>query len=357
MIFLICLLPLLLISIGKFLFPRKVTWVEYGISCTASVLMICIIYYSSMYSEMADTQVLSGYVTKKDTEIVHCRHSYECPPCYYTTTTTGTGKNRRTHRTKHCSTCYRHPFDKDWTVYSTLGNYDISKVDSQGLIEPKRWTVAYEKEPVAKTVMYTNYVKGAKDSLFNLKQYKNSKETFPVYPDDVYDLYRIDRVIADGVNLPDRKALNDGLSEVLSRIGAPKQVNMVLVFTNKNIERAFHLKDNWLQGRKNDLVVVIGTKSYPNIDWVEVFGWSKTSMVNVKLKSDIKDLQTVNPSTLFPVIEADVSKYYQRREMKEFEYLKDSIEPSTDTILWSLIIGLIISIGATVFSIKNDITE
>ena len=351
LVFLICLVPFAIPFIAKHFYPKDVTWVEMLGSAVISVLMAAGIYYASLYSEMSDELVLNGAVTSKTRDEVHCRHSYSCPPCY--TTYSGSGKHRTSHR--HCATCYSHPYDVDWIVHSSLGNFDVDTVDRQGLVEPKLWTSAYVKEPVAKTMEYTNYVKGAKNSLFNLKEFNSSKEAFPNYPIGIYSLYQINRVVSDGVSIPDAVALNQGLSSVLSRIGAIKQVNTVLVFTKKDVSYAHRLKAKWLGARKNDLVVVIGAKNYPTVDWVNVFGWSKNEMVYIKLRDDIMALQTISPVTLMPVLESDISKYYVRHEMKDFEYLKDSIEPSNDTILWALGISMFFSILFSWVSIKYEI--
>lgn len=352
LLFLLCLIPLGIPLITKYWFQKELTWRETALCSIAPVILMCSLYAAFYYQETSDTEVLNGVVTKKERDEVHCRHSYECN-CYYTTSRSSNGT---TSTTKHCSTCYEHRFDVDWDVLTTIGNYTVDTIDRQGLQEPPRWTIVNQGDPVAKTSSYTNYIRGAKASLFNFEQYKQYTAQVPEYPDTIYDMYKINRVIDIGANITNKVELDNGLSYVLSRIGGKKQVNIVLVFTNQQEEFSYGVRNKWLGGKKNDLIINIGVDKTYNIQWVKTFGWSSNEMVYIKLRDDLKSVGNItNTKRLLDVIETDVSAYYQRKHMKDFEYLQNEVEPATEKLMWALIICVLLSIGLTIWCIREDV--
>lgn len=348
MIFLICIIPLLIPFVVKHYYPKDVSWKELTLSSVASCLIAVIVYYSSMYAELSDVQIISGQVIEKKSYDSSCNHSYKCPPCRTSSYKCGKSTCYRT----VCNTCYEHRFDRNWLIKSDIENFEIPRVDRQGLTEPPRFTQAYIGEPVASTMYYDNYVKGAKDSLFNLNQYQDLGN-MPIYPSEVFDYYKINRVVNLGTNVK-TEPYNQLIAEKLKTLGKAKEVNVVLVFSNQSYKDSLKLKTAWLGGKKNDVVVVIGLKD-ETLQWTNVFSWSKTPMVEVGIKTDLSELSSIEPNQVVNIITDNIQKHYVRREMKEFEYLKDSIEPSTTAIVIAIILSITISIGLSILSIKYDI--
>lgn len=351
--FLLAIIPMVIPFIAKFYFKHEFTIPEMVLACVSPAIVIAIIYAGGTYSEMSDVEVLSGQVTAKERNQVHCRHSYSCNCVTYYT---GTGTNKTSHR--KCSTCYSHSYDVDWDIISTLGTISIDTEDRQGLIEPKRWTVVNIGDPYAKTSSYVNYVKGAKDSLFNLEKYNNNSKLngVPEYPSNIFDLYKINRGVDIGANVNNLQEINDGLSNILRTLGGAKQVNIVMAITNKPRDFAFVIRDKWLGGKKNDVIIIIGAANYPKIDWVEVFSWSKNQMVNIKLRDNITELGSITSvNSLMDVINNDISSYFVRKSMQEFEYLESQVQPSNTVIYWALCIGILLSISLTICGVKFDI--
>lgn len=344
MIFLICLIPFIIPFLMKLKYKNEITWPELAISCTISCLIAITVYNSSLYAEMIDVQVLSGQVNSKERKVVGCEHDYKCHCTTHTTYSNG----KATTSTK-CQTCYEHSYDVSWIVKSNIENFKISRIDRQGLIEPPRYTKAYIGEPVAITNSYTNYVKGAKNSLFNMNQYKDLSN-LPEYPSHIYDYYKINRVI-DLTGKVDTEPYNNAIAEMLKVLGSSKQVNVVLVF-DKEYQNSLKLKAKFLGGKKNDIVIVVGGE---DLNWVNVFSWSKNEMLNVKLKDDLMALGALNSKNFMEVVETNIKTHYVRREMKEFEYLKDSIEPSTNMVILALVLSIITSIGLSIWSVKNEL--
>jgi hypothetical protein len=51
----------------------------------------------------------------------------------------------------------------------------------------------------------------------------------------------------------------------------------------------------------------------------------------------------------------NISKHYVRPKMKDYEYLKDAIQPSATMIFVILFLSLFVSIGLTWYFHKNDV--
>lgn len=347
MMFLSIFIGLLAIAaIVRYFFRSKYTIKEFGLGVGILFTVICIGYLIASHAQTADVQVLSGKVTEKKKVKVFCRHSYSCN-CY---TTCSGGKNMTC--STHCQTCYEHLYDNDWDVISSIGTITIDTIDRQGLREPPRWTQVYTNEPVSVTNSYTNWLKAVPESVFR----RTTEEKLPTYPDKIYDYYRIDRVVLDGIDMPDDefKAMNNKISESLIDLAKLKQVNLVIVLTNRTSQFSQELRAGWLNGKKNDMVVVIGTTTYPEIAWVDVFGWSANDLANIKTRDDIREHGKIDDS-IVGLITANISQYWSRKPMEEYEYLKDEIELSNTSIVILVIIGLMTIVGSTIIFTREDV--
>ena len=213
-------------------------------------------------------------------------------------------------------------------------------------------------EPVSASHSYTNYIKAAPDSLFRkqglVEQYQ---KVLPNYPGQIYDYYRINRFVTVGVGGFDTKAWNKGLSELNARVGAPKQANVIVVLTNQQSDKYYHaLRQHWLGGKKNDIVVVLGVEDR-KINWAHIMSWSKSDLFNIKLRDALLELGEVEREKVLALTEANVVKHFQRKPMSDFEYLESSITPTTGQLFWAMLINLLISVGLGLYMYHNDFEE
>jgi hypothetical protein len=309
---------IVVVATVKYFFHETITWGELAIQIAASTIIVAGTYQAGLNSRMKDREFLNGVVIGKDYRRVSCEHSYSC-----NCSTDSTGSTS-------CSTCYEHFTDYDWEVYTDAGPKDastflIDRVDRQGWRKPARWDAVQLGEPVALEHAFDNYILAAPDSLFHKV---GQTRKLPGYPAS-YDYHRADRVIADGVSIPDIKAWNADLTTALSVIGPKKQANVVIVFTNDpSTLYAEDLRTKWLGGKKNDIVAVIGTPNYPEIAWAQVFSWSKKDLLNVSLRNDLTELGRAERGAVLATIETNVMEHFERRPMAEYEYLKGEIEPT-----------------------------
>ena len=354
---LLLLFPLSWPFVAKAIWKHEITLGELGANVAIGVVVVLIGWYAGRHIQTADYEILNGQITSKASQRVSCDHSYSCN-CRKVCS--GTGKNRTCSTT--CDTCYEHSYDMNWKLDTTVGGIFVSRVNRRGDVEPPRFTRAQIGDPVAQSHSYTNYVKAAPDSLFNTAIEKKALMQFdklvPAYPGNVYDYHYINRVLTQGVAVPDASDWNRDLAMRLRNLGPARQVNAVILFTNqKDPQYATAVRAAWLGGKKNDVIVVLGTPSYPAIDWVRVISWTDEELFKVQLRDDLLDLKTADRTSVLNHLEQHIATQYKRKHMKDFEYLQSDIRPPT----WALILLIILSIGsstgASLYFARNGVRE
>ncbi len=322
-----------LVLFAFWLISKDITWKEALLQLGAQTFFIIIMCLLIKNAHMGDSETLSGLVTSKERDEVHCRHSYSCPPCW----TTCTGGKVKT-CTTHCSTCYEHDYDVEWLLHdSNKHTFDIDTIDRQGIKEPPRYTRAQIGDPTAYTHSYQNYIKADPDSLFASSVKPEEIKNFPSYPQKVYDYHYMDRFI-DLTKKHDTKAFNRRLSELNGYLGRKHQVNMVVIVTDKNIDWAKKLQRVWEGGKKNDVIVV----AMPENNY-QVLGISYPDF-KVKLRNALMDNGEFNANSL-EVIGDVVQKHFKRRPMSEFAYLKETYKPTQGEWIFGLIVSILLSVG------------
>jgi hypothetical protein len=346
-------------AVCHFVFPDRFNIFETCIIVVGSLLIGTAVLLVVSWNSTSDYDILNGQVTSKDMERVSCEHSYQCH-CH--TVSSGYGKNRTS--TTQCDTCYEHPYDQDWEVHSSVGEIDIDRVDSQGLIEPHRWSIVQNGDPVSRKESVKNYVLAAPNSLFSLKSFTNDTAQFgkwmPPYP-HVYDYYKFDHAINTGVNGVDIVKYNAQLADIMRNIGPTKQANVILVFaptSDRNYLNA--LERHWIGSKKNDIVVAIGVTHYPKIDWAGAFTFGKSAkneLLIVKMRDTLENVGDVSKvSDIVGQIRVNAEYYFNRQPMTNFEYLKHDFVPSSKAlIISSIVYGLLLLILLIFFWI-NDVT-
>ncbi len=345
------LIPVVILFLVKYRFYRQVTGLEMALFLAVAVMTITGFFYLGRSMQTHDTEIRSGEVTAKHRDIVACSHSYSC---YCVQVSCGENCS-----TTVCQTCYEHSNDYDWTVDTSVGTITIDRMDRQGTWEPPRFTAVRIGEPASVSYTFVNYIKAVPDSIFNREQYVNGKykNALPAYPGDIYDYYRINRAISVNAAVPDLSSWSADISDMARRWGPQKHANVIIVFTSYPLEYSQALKAGWINGKKNDVVVVIGTGSYPVIDWVYVFGWSKNETTNIDIRDQIIKLGRIDRRAIMQIIDRNIMSTFVKRSMEEYGYLKDSIEPPTGWLVFLYLFSIIGSSGAAYFIVINDYTN
>lgn len=356
--FTLLLIPILIIMLFTLAFGRnRYTWQESLITFAAAVCIAGLFAgIESCNSKQRDTEYVNGRVISKAREKVSCEHSYECN-CI--TSCSGSGSNQSCSTT--CSTCYEHSYDIDWAVYTNIpSRIEIDRINRQGTAMPERWNAVLIGEPATGTHGYTNYVKGAPDSLFYyqdrlaLQKYK----VLPQYPMNVYDYYRSNKVWDYNGVLPAGavSAWNDQVQNINADLGPVHEMNLQ-IFVVKDQEPDYFqaLRTAWLGGKKNDILVVFSVNDKLQIQWVDIMAWANSYSFNVSLRDSLQALKTLD-QRIFPVIVSEVKANFKRKHMREFQYLENMATPSPTFFFWAVVVEFVICIGLSVFFTINDFT-
>lgn len=351
---LVLLLPALWPLISKYIWPHSISYREMGLNMVLPGSLAALVLMAGVSGKMGDTEIRNGQVLGKEKEWVSCEHDYDCncrDEC------TGSGENRSC--SEVCDTCYEHFNDWDWNVSVTdgVGGFTVDRIDRRGSSEPPRWTAITVGQPVAREHSYTNYVKAVPESLEHLRSsvLETYADKLPKYP-RVYDYQFADRVIPIGVSLPDLAEWNNDLALKLRRLGPEKQANVIIVVVDvAEAAYANALSAHWVGGKKNDIVVVIGSPHFPDIAWVEVLAWTDEKIFPIKLRDSLTAIGTIERTAVIDTIDANVFEYYVRKPMKDFEYLKDEITPPTWAIVLAFLFATVGNVGLSLVFRKTDI--
>lgn len=351
---LVLLIPLAWPFLAKFLWKHEITIIEMFANIGFGVLVAMIGFLLSLKFQALDTEIHNGILVSKYSERVSCSHSYVCN-CKEVCSGSGGSKSCST----ECETCYEHAYDVDWNLKSDIGIVEVDRIDRQGLQEPPRFTRAQAGDPVSLAKVYLNHIKAAPDSLFNasaqqflLAQYEGR---IPDYPRKVYDYHYVDRVLSQGVSVPDLAAWNNDLARLLSRLGPRKEVNVVIVFAGEaDPQYAEVLSTKWLGGKKNDVIVVLGVPEHPKIEWVRIISWTDNALFKVQLRDAIQGLEILDRSILMTLLDEHISSHFVRKPMKDFEYLKNEATPPVWLVVMLMAISGCASVALSISFSRNE---
>lgn len=353
---LILAIPVIIGLIAKIFYNHTIKIQETAIQIFGVVIICLVLWAAGTMSKTADVEIRNGSIIEKTVKTGQYVESYDCR-CR--TRCSGSGDNRHCRRV--CDTCYRDHYTKTWSGNTTVGSFTFQHIDRLSKSawrepDPQAYTDCKEGEPASLEFMYENYVKAVPESLFNTKL---KEETYlaPAYP-RVHSHYKVNRVIATDEKVTvDTNELNDLLNRSLIELGNKKQVNLVVVLTSINDPAyKFAVENQWLGGKKNDVVVFIGLMDNKLL-WADVMTWANNSgneLFTVKTGDLLRKMVDYNPQEINKVLATSVETMYNRPEMKDYEYLKDAIQPPTWVIILMVIVGVVASLIITVIFHRNQ---
>lgn len=183
--------------------------------------------------------------------------------------------------------------------------------------------------PAAYTYHYDNYVKGAKFTLYrqrglNPENYKGLILPYPELEDHGFGSIYLNRVHVAGVSVPEawRQELNRRISIMATEVGPTRQAcPQIYIVGTTDHGFANVLRQEWVGGKKNDVILIIGMKKWPEIEWSQVMCWSERQDFPLKLASDTVELKDASdPSKVLSIFEKNM-RLYKRQSFKKFRYL------------------------------------
>lgn len=356
--------PLIWPWVAKRIWHHTINWAEMGLQIAIPTVLIIMIYAISGYGQTHDIEIWNGEVTKKVREHDYWLETYQCN-CY--TTCSGSGDSQVC--TEHCSICTRDHYTVDWFLRTTIGNIRIKYLDREWKSvynepDPPIYKQAYVGQPCSRESSYVNYIRAVPESIFNFTQ-GSTLETFidliPEYP-TIYNKYFVDRVLTPGMEIKNKQQFDETLDNHLKTLGPAKQANIIVVVVPTVDQTYRHaLEEAWVGGKKNDIIVVIGARNYPKIDWVDTITLGSNmgnSLMTVTMRDELVKIGTLEDVTPVADTIADVvNNLFDRTPMVEFEYLKDEIKPPFWVVILALILGIGGSLGLTFLFHREEFFE
>jgi hypothetical protein len=348
------LIPVLFTAFTIFILHKWVdgmTWPQsVGAACIGLIITSAItsaIFYIGRGARTMDEEVYNGQVLSKSRVEGTYEEAYSCN-CHEECETDSKG-----HESCEtvCQTCYREHYTVTWSCQSNIGQFHIAGDDSTdddvyNDPDPPRYSIIKQGDPVSRVEPYTNYIKAVPDTLFrpvDPSLLKLFVKKIPPYPISIYDIYRINRVLPVGVTIPNIGYWNEKLSDALKTLGPQKQANAVIVITNQGPDYFYALQSAWLNGKKNDIILVIGTPHFPQqATWVKIMALDRDAIFQVKLRDDILALPTLTADGVINALSTDTMQYFHRKRMHDFGYLKAEIDPPA----WLMWICMLLVAGA-----------
>ena len=347
--------PLIVGLVAVVLGEGKLTLKELLVQEAILVLVIGAFYGGSVlithYSVAQDTEIWNGKVASKEETTTGCCHSYPCNPYPCNCNSKGS-----------CSTCwhtcYRHSRDIKWIADSTNNERVYSDgCNAPGTPVPERWQQIVVGEPTSVEHDYNNYIKANPQSILRRTgATQKFGDLIPEYP-KVFDYYRADEFLFMHVAvLADVKyKANMALRIVNATLGAKKQLNIIIVVAKtSDLQYAEALRESWLGGKKNDIVVIIGAQNFPDLSFVSVISWSKSEEMKLAIRDHIMELKQFDVEKVLNIVKTEADKKFVRREMKDYEYLMASVEPPVWALILIFVLGLAASIFMTWYFLNND---
>lgn len=147
--------------------------------------------------------------------------------------------------------------------------------------------------------------------------------------------------ISKGINVGKGNA---SLNYYNALFGKSKQLRMiVLVFENQPIQIALEQEKLWKGGNKNEFIVTMSIDKDSTIQWVKPFSWTMKKVLFPEIRDGIYNFKKFNDQQIAHYIGTTVPQKWQRREFKEFEYLR--VEESEGAFYWNLATIIFLSIA------------
>lgn len=326
------------------------------------VMIYTVSLHVLMNAKTGDVEIWNGRVTDKQQETRNCQRGWRdnrdsfCTEyvtrevldyCEIVTDSNGNSSQRC-----HYKTQYRYLFEREskWFVDTTLGRYEISRVNRDGSKMPHRYNIVDIGEHVSKENRYTNYLLIENNAFYWLGE--PDLYEHPAYP-RVTDYYRSNTLInVSNVETPEN--WNEQLNRFRTFIAPELQLNVVVVLTSEPRPYWESLMAAWQGGKKNDVIMVFGLNDSGEIDWFNSNSFAR-GFGNTSLHANLRMLASTNDMNLNSYLDV-ISKQFVRYEMANMDYLKSQVKLSNLAIFWIIMVNIGLSAIVWVI-IQNNNTK
>lgn len=371
------LVPIIAVVFLYLFYKRQVAWWEYVIPIAVTAIFIVAVKAAGEYSMTKDTEYWGGWVQNATyyeawNERVSCGH-----PIYRTETYTyPCGKNDTCTGSRTVLAGYEHSYDVDEhpEEYDLLESNSIkipinrqqwldiqSKFKNKEFLELNRayhtkdgdayvtsWAGDYSNIiSVTTEHNYENRIINS-DSVFNYKpvEGKDSKGLYEYVYNGPLDTPSV---------LPETYPDSEEISKLNAILGAKKEVRVwVLIYTDAQREIAKRQEALWKNGNMNELVICVGLDKDRNVQWAEVFSWSKSYQLKSNIRAFIENEKKLDLKILTPYLQEQIENGWTRRDFSEFNYLQ--VQQPTWAIVTAFLLSIIISGICSLVAVNNEFT-
>lgn len=374
MIFISLLIPFL--SLAAFYALRKWHWklcgVYLGATIIVSLLASGLSYFigtrQDYYAEVWNYKVNAVRYYEDWDEEVPCRHPHYVTKTRTVTKTDSKGNSYTDTETYTEQDGWEHPYDVDyhprhWEALTEYGNERSISCEAYGAwkqswanehfvdmhrsyhskdgdMYESNWTRDFDRMfPMEHTQNYKNKVR-VSNSVFNYPEV--SKEVQKKY-------WRpADKGYTNGVLSYDGTAFTQAEDMVIRRcnaqLGPSSKIHVLVMLWNA--ETSSDIMNDvlaaWRGPNKNELVIAISVDGQRNVKWTQCYSWCDDTTIHSMVRQHVNDMGKLDFNKMKEVLLADVPKYWQKKDFREFEYIKNPLP------WWCYLIAIVLSVGASV---------
>lgn len=368
------LIPVITIAILAIFYRKETVWWEYLVVIIPTILIYFMVRGIVLFTSSLSTEYYGGYITK----ITHYDDWDEwivktCTRRVYAGTDS---KGHAKYRTETYDCSYREYYPDYWTmtdnngseIYISQNEFDSIKASwgtpevfldmhrdymtIDGDAQYHEWN--NEKETIRTVSSAHSYRNKVKNSLsvFNFREI-SKKEAEKLGLFDYPKIKNYDQNPILGLRGCTENDIRE-ISYLNGVYGKEKQFRMYLMFFyNKDLQVSIDQQSYWVGGNKNEFNVCIGLDSLTNkIQWVNAFSWMDKPTLEVNVESYFNSRDTVDIKEFSEYINRLIPSQWERKEFKDFEYLKSELNSTAYTVI--IILLFLYNIGISIFVIKND---
>ncbi len=373
-IWFLMIVPILATAVMFIFFDKKkITWWEYLLLFGASALVIFVSKIIIETSMTSDTEYWSELAYEVEYEGAYDEYIHQTCTEEYACGTDADGNTQYCTKTVDCS--YIEDYSPKYRIKSKYRSIRITKSEYNRI--KKRWgnekktgvhseSYSYDDgiygsfwlsrreliECVVTKHTYENRVQAA-HTVFDFQdvtEKEKSKYRIYEYP-KIYDSYKQRHILGT----VDKKA-EKNMQILNAELGPKKQVKaFVLIFKNKPKKAGILQEAYWGGGNKNEFVLAIGTDKSNNVTWVHPFTWAQHSNVKVNAREFVLSQKKLDLVKISKFLHKELDKNFVRKEFSEFNYL--TVEPSLSSIMWSMVVLIIITVGLVWWFVANEFVE
>ena len=371
MIWFTLLIPIFTVIILFIFFRKKVHIWEYAVVIIPSALLILLLNFIMISSNVQDTEFL-GYSVDGVRDVEHW-DEWITKTCSYTTS----------HRVGKVTVTKVHYYDcsyrKDHPQYYALvynGNievqinrsyyeYLLKKFNSQsyrvdmhrdyyridGDMYETKWSGTINTaHSVNTSENYENKIQ-ASHSVFKIEDLEELEiKKWKLYDYPSIENYNQDAILGYNQNEIEQNKIHY-LNGYLSKKHQIK--TFILIFKNQSQTAAYKQRSHWEGFNKNEFVICIGIDSTTNeINWSKSFSWMDVPTLATDVDSYVMSQKKLNVNNLLDQLIQKTPVEWKRKNFHDFDYLE--IEVTDTQLTWIIIITIIINVLISIWVITNE---